>query len=85
MTLKSILSEIEVNLSRINTEVENVRTFINILEENFYDFPDELSTSFWYLKSFPGDIKSSEVSGKRNVDKYDTILRDKLDKEKDEY
>lgn len=37
LELKSILSEIEVNLSRINTEVEILRDFLNILEENFYN------------------------------------------------
>lgn len=42
LALKSVLSEIDVNLARMNTEVENVRDFIKIMEDNFFEFGEDL-------------------------------------------
>lgn len=42
LALKSVLSEIDVNLARMNTEVDNVKDFIKIMEDNFYEFGEDL-------------------------------------------
>jgi len=63
--LQNIIAENDVNLAKMNTEVNGVYQFILIMEKYNYPFEANNMNNYWYLKTNPAEVKEAIMLGKQ--------------------
>lgn len=83
--LQNIIAENDVNLAKMNTEVNGVYQFILILEK--YHYPLEYSNmqNYWYLKTNPADVKEAVMLGKQMQETQQDKFMNNLNQQKDKF
>lgn len=61
--LKTYIAEHEVNLAKKKQEVDCLYDYLTMFEEMNHNFEDKNMFEFWYLYSFPPEIKNLVIEG----------------------
>lgn len=83
--LKSFLDAHMLNLTKLNTRVNNVNAFLDILEEYCFDFSQKTLESFWELKSWPPGIQEAVLEGTRTARNQEAKFTENLENSKEKF
>ena len=67
--LRNTIAEIDVNLAKMATEVDQIYSFMLILEDYCYVFDEANVEKFWKLKQKPSDMKMAVLTGRKAAEK----------------
>ena len=83
--LKSFLDAHKLNLAKLDTRVNNVNAFLEILEEYCFDFPPKSLEGFWELKSWPPGIQEAVLEGTRTAKNQEAKFTENLENSKEKF
>jgi hypothetical protein len=65
--LKNYIAENDLNLAKMKKEVDCVYEYLLMFEDYSYHFGEKNVETFWYLMTWPSEIKSAVMEGQRNA------------------
>lgn len=83
--LKSFLDAHKMNLAKLDTRVNNVNAFLDILEEYCFEFPQKSLEGFWELKSWPPGIQEAVLEGTRTAKNQEAKFTENLENSKEKF
>lgn len=83
--LKSFLDAYKLNLAKLDTRVNNVNAFLEILEEYCFDFAQKTLEGFWELKSWPPGIHEAVLEGTRTAKNQEAKFTENLENSKEKF
>ena len=83
--LKTFLDAHKLNLAKLDTRVNNVNAFLDILEEYCFDFSQRTLEGFWELKSWPPGISEAVLEGTRTAKNQESKFTENLENSKEKF
>lgn len=74
-----------MNLAKLDTRVNNVNAFLDILEEYCFEFPQKSLEGFWELKSWPPGIQEAVLEGTRTAKNQEAKFTENLENSKEKF
>jgi len=53
IALKTFIENITEELKRLDGEIANIYYFINLLSENYFEYPEDSMAVYWSLRGMP--------------------------------
>lgn len=83
--LKRYLAENDVNLAKMKKEVDCVYDYLLMFEDYAYQYGEKNIENYWYLQTWPMEIKIAIIEGQRNANFQETKLMENLEQEKEKF
>mmetsp|Transcript_23942 Transcript_23942/g.20983 ORF Transcript_23942/g.20983 Transcript_23942/m.20983 type:complete len:155 (+) Transcript_23942:912-1376(+) len=77
--LKDDIAQHEARIANFEKEVDQVTEYLDILEDNRFEFNETNAQNYWNLKSFPVDIKTEVVDSQRRAQTKEAKFMERLE------
>jgi len=83
--LKSYIENHEIRIEQYEEQVKQISDYLEILEDNQYNFKEADWGNYWNLKTLPPEIRTNVIQAQRVVNSFEARFMDRLEKEKLEF